>query len=281
MGFRLAAVDGRAALIDGDHHYDLARHTDGRLGPDPMDALVHHAELHEIAEGLADDEPDGAVADTTFGLCVPRPEKVFGIGLNYRAHAEETNAKLPTAPLTFTKFPSCLVGPTADIVVRGDTVDWEAELVVVIGQGGRDITEAHAWSAVAGLTAGQDISDRAVQRGGGEPPQFSMGKSFDTYGPIGPMIVSVDQFADPDDLAITCDVDGDRKQEARTSDLIFGVPQLVSWLSAITTLRAGDLIFTGTPSGVGITRGEFLVAGSEVVTTIETIGSLHNRCVAP
>jgi 2-keto-4-pentenoate hydratase/2-oxohepta-3-ene-1,7-dioic acid hydratase in catechol pathway len=212
-------------------------------------------------------------------LCVPRPQKVFGIGLNYRAHAEETGAEIPPAPVVFTKFPSCLTGPTNDVVLFGPTTDWEAELVVVIGTRARDIAAEKAWGAIAGLTCGQDVSERMMQFAS-KPPHFDLAKSYDTYGPIGPAVVSLDHFANPADLALTCDVNGERKQSARTSDLIFGIPELVAYLSAVCTLEPGDLIFTGTPSGVGVTTGTFLKPGDLVSTTIEGIGTLANRCVA-
>jgi 2-keto-4-pentenoate hydratase/2-oxohepta-3-ene-1,7-dioic acid hydratase in catechol pathway len=188
--------------------------------------------------------------------------------------------ELPPTPLTFTKFPSCLVGPTDDVVLSGDVVDWEVELVVVIGRGGRHISREAAWSHVAGITLGQDISDRAVQMGG-KPPQFSLGKSFDTYGPIGPVMVSVDAFVNPDDIGLWCDVSGERMQEARSSDLIFDIPHLVSYLSSICTLESGDLIFTGTPDGVGMARGRLLKDGDVIDSGAEVIGSLRNRCVKP
>jgi 2-keto-4-pentenoate hydratase/2-oxohepta-3-ene-1,7-dioic acid hydratase in catechol pathway len=211
-------------------------------------------------------------------VCVPRPAKVFGIGLNYKSHANESNMELPPAPLTFTKFPSCLVGPTDDVVLSGDVVDWEVELVVVIGEGGRHISREAAWSHVAGITLGQDISDRVVQTAG-KPPQFSLGKSFDTYGPIGPVLVSVDSFANPDDIGLWCDVSGERMQDARSSDLIFDVPYLVSYLSSICTLESGDMIFTGTPDGVGMARGRLLKDGDVIDSGAEVIGALRNRCV--
>jgi 2-keto-4-pentenoate hydratase/2-oxohepta-3-ene-1,7-dioic acid hydratase in catechol pathway len=204
---------------------------------------------------------------------------VFAIGLNYRSHAAESAMDLPPAPLTFTKFPSCLAGPHDDIVLSGNTVDWEVELVAVIGTGGRHIDRKDAWSHVAGLTLGQDISDRTVQLTG-KPPQFSLGKSFDTYGPIGPALVSVDSFPDPDDIELWCDVDGERKQHGRTADLIFPVAELVEYLSGICTLEPGDLIFTGTPDGVGMASGQFLAAGQVVESGAAVIGTLRNRCVA-
>ena len=186
--------------------------------------------------------------------------------------------EVPPVPLTFTKFPSCLSGPTAEIPLSGAVVDYEAELVVVIGRVSRHVSEADASGAVAGLTAGQDISDREVQLTG-TPPQFCLGKSFNGFGPTGPAVVSLDSFADPDDISLRCEVWGEVVQESSTAKLIFTVPKLVSYLSSICTLFPGDLIFTGTPDGVGMARGRFLRAGDEVVTTVEGVGELRNRCV--
>lgn len=278
MAFRLATMHDRAAILAADGVYDLERHSKGRFSADPMDAIARHAELHEVVAGLGG-TPDARLDSAALGLCVPRPQKVFGIGLNYRSHAAETGAEPPAAPLVFTKFPSCLAGPTSDVVVYGATTDWEAELVVVIGLRARDIPAEKAWQAVAGLTCGQDVSERTMQFAS-KPPHFDLGKSYDTYGPIGPAIVSLDQFSDPSDLAITCDVNGERRQEARTSDLIFGIPELIAYISAICTLEPGDLIFTGTPAGVGVMSGTFLKPGDTITTTIEGIGTMSNRCVA-
>lgn len=275
--FRLANVDGRAVLVDDTDWYDLARLTGDDLLADPMSAIARHAELHDVAAGLDERAPDGALDDTRLGVCVPRPSKVFAIGLNYRSHASESNLQLPPAPLAFTKFPNCLVGPTDDIVLPSDTVDWEVELVVVIGRGGRHIAAAEAWAHVAGLTLGQDVSDRTVQLLG-SPPQFSLGKSYDTFGPIGPALVSVDSFPDPDDIGLWCDVAGERMQDARTNDLIFDVPTLVEYLSGICTLEPGDLIFTGTPPGVGMARKPpvWLKPGDVVEVEIDRLGTLRN-----
>ncbi|MEY3566836.1 MAG: hypothetical protein RLZ19_850 [Actinomycetota bacterium] len=273
--FRMGSIAGRTVLeVDGTFH-DVATVAGDESLADPMAAVARFVELSALS-----DKARGAGAPVTgpLGVCVPRPSKVFGIGLNYRSHASESKMELPPAPLTFTKFPSCLVGPTDDVVLSGDTVDWEVELVVVIGKGGRRITRESAWSHVAGITLGQDISDRVVQTTG-KPPQFSLGKSFDTYGPIGPVMVSVDSFADPDDIGLWCDVSGERMQEARSRDLIFDVPYLVSYLSSICTLEAGDLIFTGTPDGVGMARGRLLKDGDVIDSGAEVIGALRNRCV--
>jgi 2,4-diketo-3-deoxy-L-fuconate hydrolase len=277
MAFRLSSVNERAVLINGDGVYDLERHSNGRFPPDPMQAIARHAELHGVAAALGS-TPDAKLRDVELGVCVPRPQKVFGIGLNYRAHAEESRMEIPRTPLVFTKFPSCLNGPTGDVVIFGPTTDWEAELVVVIGRRGRDVAREDAWQAVAGLTCGQDVSERMTQFAT-KPPHFDLAKSFDTFGPIGPAVVSLDQFANPDDLGLTCDVNGTRRQDARTSDLIFDVPALISYLSSICTLEPGDLIFTGTPSGIGATTQTFLKPGDTITTTIEGIGTMVNRCV--
>jgi 2-keto-4-pentenoate hydratase/2-oxohepta-3-ene-1,7-dioic acid hydratase in catechol pathway len=278
MAFRLATMNDRAVLIANDGVYDLERRSRGRFSTDPMQAIVRHAELHEVAAALRD-TPDAALSSAALGLCVPRPQKVFGIGLNYRSHAQESGMELPQTPLVFTKFPSCLVGPTSDVIVYGPTTDWEAELVVVIGTRTRDIAAADAWKAIAGFTCGQDVSERLLQFAA-KPPHFDLAKSYDTYGPIGPAVVSLDQLADPSDLAITCDVNDRRRQDARTSDLIFGVPELVAYISAVCTLEPGDLIFTGTPAGVGASSQTFLKPGDTITTTIEGIGTMRNRCVA-
>jgi len=278
MAFRLATMNDRAVLIAGDGIYDLERHSKGRFSADPMQAIERHEELHDVAVALAS-TADAALGSVALGACVPRPQKVFGIGLNYRAHAEESGMEVPRIPVVFAKFPSCLTGPTGDVTLYGPTTDWEAELVVVIGKRGRDVAAADAWKTVAGFTCGQDVSERTTQFAA-KPPQFALGKSYDTYGPIGPAIVSLDQLPDPSDLAITCDVNGRLRQSARTSDLIFKVPELIAYLSAICTLEPGDLIFTGTPSGVGGTSGTFLKPGDTIVTTIEGIGTMTNHCVA-
>ena len=194
----------------------------------------------------------------------------------------ESDFSAPEEPSAFTKFPSCIAGPGSDIPIVSGTVDWEVELVAVIGSIAHHIGEGQGWDYVAGLTVGQDISERTVQL---RPPvpQFSLGKSFPAFGPIGPELVTPDELDDPDDLEIGCAVNGRQVQLARTSELIFSVPELVSRLSAIVTLYPGDLIFTGTPAGVGHARTppEYLRPGDHLTSTIEGIGTLHNDCVAP
>ena len=204
---------------------------------------------------------------------------MFAIGLNYRSHAQESGMAVPDVPATFTKFPASLAGPYDEIEVVGESIDWEVELVAVVGRRADRVAEADAWAHVAGLTVGQDVSDRHLQFAAGG--QFSLGKSRRGYGPLGPWVVTPDEVPDPDDLALGCSVDGEKVQDARTSDLIFGVPRLVAELSAVLPLLPGDVIFTGTPSGVGATRRppRFLARGQVLESWIEGIGTIRNRCV--
>lgn len=275
---RLANANGRASLIRRDRLVDVERRSEGRFSADPMEAIASFHELSRWAETIDASDADEVLDESALGPCVPRPQKVFGIGLNYRDHAAEAGLDLPEQPLVFTKFPSCLVGPRADVVLTGDSVDWEVELVVVMGRGGSRISEASALDFVAGYCVGQDISDRRMQFAD-RPPQFSMGKSADTFGPIGPAVVSLDAFADPNDLRLTCEIGGERVQDGRTRDQVFSVPELIAFLSRHCTLAPGDLIFTGTPAGVGSARGRYLVPGDEITSTVESIGTLKNRCV--
>jgi 2-keto-4-pentenoate hydratase/2-oxohepta-3-ene-1,7-dioic acid hydratase in catechol pathway len=210
----------------------------------------------------------------------PAPRQIFAVGLNYRDHVAEAGQTPSAAPSIFTKFVTSLTGPSAQLVLPSDSVDWEVELVAIIGRVAKEVTEAQAWDHVAGLTVGQDYSERVVQTAG-SVPQFSLGKSYPGFSPTGPWLVTPDEFADPDDLALDCTVNGKTMQKSRTSELIFSVPQLVAYLSSITPLLAGDIIFTGTPAGVGVARTPqvYLRPGDEVVSTIEGIGSLHQRAV--
>jgi 2-keto-4-pentenoate hydratase/2-oxohepta-3-ene-1,7-dioic acid hydratase in catechol pathway len=278
--FRLVNVGGRPALEHAGGFYDVARLACDDSLARARACLSRFDELHELARRCEATELDGRLDEAVLGPPVPDPRQVFGIGLNYKSHAEESGMELPSAPLTFTKFPSCVAGPTEEVPLSGVVVDYEAEVVVVIGRTCRHVPENAAWDVVAGITAGQDISDREVQLSG-SPPQFCLGKSFSAYGPTGPAIVSVDAFENRDDIALRCEVWGEVVQESSTAQLIFGVPRLVSYLSSICTLFPGDLIFTGTPDGVGMARGRFLAQGDEIVTTVEGVGELRNRCTGP
>lgn len=278
MGFRLCNIGGRAAIVEGDHYFDVATMTDGEVGPDPMAVLAYGDRLAELSSGLSEATATGLLADVVLGPPVPRPQKSFAIGLNYRAHAAEGGMEVPDNPLVFTKFPSCIVGPTTDIELRSDGCDYEGELLVVIGTGGKDISVDDAWDHVLGLTVAQDISDRPAQFAA-KPPHFDLGKSFDTFGPIGPVLVSTDEVSDRDRLRIVTEINGEVRQDDTTASMIFDVPTLISYLSHITTLVTGDVIFTGTPEGIGATQGKFLADGDVITTTIEGIGVMTNHCV--
>lgn len=277
MAFRLANINERAALVDDLNYYDMAEASGGALSSDLMDAITDVARLHDLGARLSELEPTGPLAGAILGPPIPRPRNAFAVGLNYEGHVAEAAMEAPAVPLVFAKFSSCIVGPDADIELRCEAADYEAEMVAVIGTAGCDIPEANAWNHVAGVMVGQDISDRALQFAA-KPPHFDLGKSRDTYGPTGPWLVSTDLLVNRDAMPITCDVNGERRQDGSTANLIFGVPDLVAYISTIVTLIPGDLIFTGTPEGVGAAQGKFLVPGDVITTTIDGLGTLTNHC---
>lgn len=209
------------------------------------------------------------------------PPQIFCIGLNYRKHAEETKAALPEYPVVFMKGVNALLAPGQAIrLPRGlvsHKVDYECELAVVIGKIARNVTRERAWEHVAGYTAANDVSARDWQKGGGGG-QWVRGKTFDTFCPLGPVVVTADELPDASNLRITTTVSGEILQDSFTSDLIFKIPEIIEFLSGSTTLFPGSVILTGTPSGVGVARTppRFLKAGDQVVVEIEKIGRLAN-----
>jgi 2-keto-4-pentenoate hydratase/2-oxohepta-3-ene-1,7-dioic acid hydratase in catechol pathway len=269
---RVASLNTRLAVLNGELAVDVERASGGRFGADPQAIYERWDEFAEWARGASGGEPFGAL-----DAPVPRPRQVFALGLNYGDHAAEAGFDLPPMPLTFTKFPSCIAGPEEPVAVATPKVDWEVELVVVIGRRAQRATDG--WGHVAGLTVGQDLSARDVQMTG-SPPQFSLGKSFPGFGPTGPWVATPPH--NRDDLAITCALNGETVQSDRTSSMLFGVSEIVERLSAICPLLPGDLIFTGTPAGVGnrMDPPRYLRPGDELVSTIEGIGSITTRFVA-
>lgn len=279
---RLANHAGRAVVVTGDGGaVDVETASSGRFAADVASLYDDWDAVREWADRLdpatADVEP---IDEAQLGPPSPRPRQVFGIGLNYRAHAAETGQEVPRIPATFTKFPTCLTGPHADVTLPSARVDWEVELVVVVGRRAHLVGEDDAWSHVAGVTVGQDLSERVVQRAAGN--QFSLGKSYPGFGPTGPWLVTVDELDDPDDLALRCTLDGEVVQSARTSDMVVAVPGLIAVLSGVVALLPGDVIFTGTPSGVGVARTprRYLAPGQVVESWIEGIGTMRNRMLA-
>jgi len=275
---KFANYDGRASMVIENEVIDIERASGGAFGPDVQSAYDSFDDLVVAARSF--DESLGEPLDSAkLGSPVPRPRQVFAIGLNYFGHAEEAGLAIPEVPATFTKFPSSLSGPFDPIPCVGPTVDWEIELVVVIGRTARSVQAADAWDVVAGLTVGQDISERTMQFAAGG--QFSLGKSFEGFGPVGPWLVTPDEVPDPDDLRLRCWINDDLVQDDRTTDMVFNVPSLVEQLSAITTLWPGDLVFTGTPAGVGITAqpARFLAVGDVLRSEIAGIGMLVNEVI--
>jgi 2-keto-4-pentenoate hydratase/2-oxohepta-3-ene-1,7-dioic acid hydratase in catechol pathway len=278
---RIANVDQRLHAEINGRLVDVQTSSGGRFSSEPQLCYERWPELRSwVDQQVSRGEESGDLPPVQglFGPPAPSPRQVFAIALNYRKHVEEAGRATPTIPGVFTKFPTCLVGPYATVELPTDTVDWEVELVVVIGQPARDVPIGRAWDYVAGLTVGQDISERVLQLG--TPfPQLSMAKSMPGFGPVGPVLVTPDEFPDPDDLAIECELNGVIQQSSRTSDLIFGVPELISWMSHLVPLCPGDLIFTGTPGGIGATRNPpvYLRDGDILVSRIEGIGELRNE----
>jgi 2,4-didehydro-3-deoxy-L-rhamnonate hydrolase len=286
---RIANNAGRLALVHNDDILDVERASAGAFASDPMGVFARWGEFTAWAASIdVEAHPDASpLADAALDAPSPQPRQVFGIGLNYADHAAESGLPLPEHPVVFTKFPSSVAGPDVDVELPGPTVDWEAELVVVIGAGGRHIPLSEARSHVAGFTVGQDLSERTVQWQG-QPAQFSMGKSFENFAPIGPVIVTLDELANPDRLRLTTTIVGadgteTEVQNGESDQLIFGVDELISRLSETIELFPGDLIFTGTPPGVGAGRDpkRFLVAGETLVTEIEGIGRITQHFVGP
>jgi len=258
---------------------DVQAASDGRFPADPDAVFDQWDELREWAAGRGSQGAEPYSRDQ-LGAPVLNPKQVFAIGLNYRDHAAESGVAVPSAPAVFTKFATCLTGPYDTVQLPSDKVDWEVELVVVIGRRAWQVSEESAWSHVAGLTVGQDLSERAVQLVG-PVPQFSLGKSYPGFGPIGPAIVTSDELADPDDLSLICAVDEELLQKGRTSDMVFSVSELIARLSAVCPLLPGDLIFTGTPPGVGMARtpARYLTGDTTLVSAIDGIGELRNPLV--
>ena len=279
---RIGNLSGRLALSVEAGAVDVEKASGGRFGPDPQsvyevwDEFIGWAGAADLSEAVPFDPAD-------LGAPTPAPAQVFAIGLNYVAHAAESKFDVPdTFPPVFTKYRTSLTGPQTTVVIPdGGNVDWEVELVAVIGRRAEHVTAADAWSYVAGLTAGQDISERITQLSG-PAPQFSLGKSFPGFAPIGPWVVTVDEFNNPDDLELTCAVAGETLQHGRTRDFVFSVPKLIEGLSRVTPLLPGDIIFCGTPAGVGVGRDpkRFLQPGEELISHVEGVGELRQKFVS-
>ena len=278
---RVANRNGRLSLVIDGRIVDVERSSGGTFSSDPQRVWDDWDGFVSWASGA--DHGPGEVFDLAeLDAPVPRPRQVFAIGINYAEHAAEAGYPPDALPVTFTKFPSSLTGPVAHVQLSSATVDWEVELVVVMGAQCDFVKRDEAWTHVAGAMVGQDLSDRTVQAVGTKP-QYSLAKSYRGYSPTGPWVTTTDELPSRDDLAIQCSLSGEVMQSSRTSSLIYDIPELIERLSAICTLFPGDLIFTGTPAGVGNARSpkRFIGADDVLVSTIEGLGELTTTFLAP
>ncbi len=283
----------RLGVVDDDRVYPASALAEGRWKgplPDSLLTLIQQGpEAWRRMRELATDarRPAAhALAEVRLHAPIPRPSKnVFCLGRNYAAHAREAarargqEAKIPTAPVLFTKAVTSVCGPFADVQVHSaltSQVDWEVELGVVIGTGGLNIPKANALGHVFGYTVINDVTARDLQQ---QHLQFFKGKSLDSFCPMGPLVVTADEFGDPQTKRLTCRVNGVTKQDGNTGDMIFRVDSIIEWLSKGLTLEAGDILATGTPEGVGMGRTppEYLQDGDVLETEIEGIGTMRNR----
>jgi 2-keto-4-pentenoate hydratase/2-oxohepta-3-ene-1,7-dioic acid hydratase in catechol pathway len=259
---------------------DVADASAGRFESDPQRAFDRWDELLTWAQDVETGSGLNWMPLTAslLGPPTPAPRQVFAIGLNYADHVTESGMEAPAEnPATFTKFPASITGPYTQVHLPSTVVDWEVELVVVMGRETYKVSADRAWDYVAGLTVGQDFSERVVQLAGGMP-QFSLGKSYPGFSPMGPSLVTPDDLPDRSDLRLTTTIDGETMQDGRTAQLIFDVPTLIDRLSQVLPLFPGDVIFTGTPAGVGGTRTppRFLKVGETLVSEIEGIGRMSH-----
>jgi acylpyruvate hydrolase len=240
-------------------------------------SLLAHPDWHRAAMGYGPRLP----ASRAELARVVEPAKTLCVGLNYRSHITESGRPVPSHPTLFGKFTDTLIGPTDDIELPPESgeVDWEVELGVVIGAIARNVSSARALDCIAGYTVVNDVSMRDWQS---RTTQWLQGKNFEATTPVGPFVVTGDEVDDAGDLRITCSIDDEIVQDGRTSDLLFGPAELVSYVSRFTTLRPGDLIATGTPGGVGAARQpkRFLRPGEVLRSEIEGIGAMSNTLVA-
>lgn len=266
--FDTAALLGEA-VVSGPTNREVLK-----AGPSLWERLVERAEARAGS-------PHHRLSDVRLGPPVPDPDKIIGLGLNYRDHAEEAALELPAAPMLFAKFRNSLVGPHDPIVLprASERVDYEAELAVVVGRRAKDVPEDRALEHVAGVMAFNDVSARDLQL---ETSQWMAGKAIDTFAPCGPALVLLDEIDDVQDLAVRARVNGRVLQDGTTAHMIFSVAATVAWVSRLMTLEPGDIIATGTPAGVGFKREPpiLLEDGDVVEVEIDRIGTLRNPVVA-
>lgn len=272
---KIANVDGRAMLVAGEQLIDIERVSGGKLPSDPMVVLTR---LDELAKLKLPKNGGMPLHGARLGPPVPRPSKILAAAGNYSDHVAEGGFTDPGEPNLFAKLPSALIGARDPIrIPPGRTqIDWEVELVVVLSKRGYNIPEEDAWSYVAGVTCGQDISDREEQFRAFQ--QYTIAKSFDTYAPTGPYLVTLDELEDRNKVPLRSYLNGEQMQNGATDKLIFSVPKLIAWASRACTLEAGDLFFTGTPGGVGAFRKppRWLTPGLLLRSEVQGVGTMEN-----
>jgi 2-keto-4-pentenoate hydratase/2-oxohepta-3-ene-1,7-dioic acid hydratase in catechol pathway len=245
------------------------------------DSIAFMAAAPSVQADVAKSKPSIALDNLTLMAPVPAPPRIFGIGVNYAEHAKESGTQTQKVPTVFIVLSSSVVGPGDDVILprASSMVDYEAELAVVIGKAGYQIPASKAMEHVFGYTIMNDVSARDVQRA---TTQWSLGKSFPTFAPMGPWVVSKDEVANPHALQISLTIGGEKLQNSNTSLLIFKIPALIEYISGIVPLQVGDVISTGTPAGVGMGRTpqRWLKPGEEMVIEIAGIGELRNKLVA-
>ncbi len=276
-------ADGKTrpgVLTESNGIFDLSA-----AGFDSMLDVIEAAALDpkKIQSLVAASTPDTAYSLGTVKLLapIPKPRKLICVGLNYRDHAAETGSEIPNVPTIFNKFATAVIGPGDNIVLPkvSKKPDYEAEFAFVIGRGGRHIKPEDWAKHIFGYTIVNDVTGRDYQRA---TTQWLMGKTFDTFAPMGPWIVTADSIQDPHNLDISLEINGEILQNSNTRELIFKIPDLLVFLSSVFTLEPGDIVSTGTPAGVGVARNppRFLQAGDDVVVKIPAIGELRNPVVA-
>lgn len=269
--------DSEAALRVGVRDGDSVVRTD--LTADQLAAQGSSA-LPELARIAGEGRSPIEATRLRLGPPIPRPGKVLCVGLNYRRHANETGMKIPTSPVLFSKFGNAVTGPDADVAVppEAEKLDYEAELMVVIGRRARRVSEAEALDYVLGYTNGNDLSDRGLQQRSG---QWLLGKTLDGFLPLGPELHTAASIPDPQALDVRCWLNGELRQDSNTADMIFSVAEIVSYASTYFALEPGDVIATGTPEGVilGMQEKRWLHAGDEVTVEVGSLGRLRTRLV--
>lgn len=279
---RFANYDGRSTLIDGEGRgLDLERASEGRLSADPGEALRRWSDVVSFA-GASDVVGDIDIDEQRLGPPSPLARQIFAVGFNYDSHIAEAKSTRAEYPTIFAKLFTSLAGPQEKIPISTGAVDWEVELAIVIGSRARRVSAADAWDHVAGYTVAQDLSEREIQLRPKDSPQYVLGKSLPRFCPTGPTIVTVDEFDEPEDLAISCRLNGEVVQQGRTGEFVYSIPELIEYLSGASELLPGDLILTGTPSGIGATREppRFLSPGDVLVSEVEGIGSIRQEFTA-